>query len=769
MPVRRTAFASPIRLLPAFLLAVGVACAPSAQASTALRSELAEIAGSLKRLLDGRGESAISVGEFTGPPNYPTSSGPGIVKTLIEELAKRHIVARPRSNLKVKGEFEVTETRPDPAGKHRFLAVRITGLVEDLAGTILPPRSRFDVVGWHRTNDESDAFLVTEYAKSAAATLDHRANLGTITASFAAAWTLVVGGWFGPQDRGPYSIRVYDWPQGRIRTVLAGHDRPVRSLAFSSSGEFLASGDFGGAVRLWQRSPDGFRPIAAVQAHSERVTNVAFDPTGGPLLATSSFDGVVRLFRAGPDGITPVESLRPLNVARIYGLAFHPRGRVLAVAGAAASASDGDPHGEVRFIDFDGRPVGSPLALPSTGAVSLAFAPDGARIAVGCGFPGADTQARVFSFPDGRPLAEFGGHDDTIGKIMFVGDETVASAGGQDYSIRLWDARRGDQQIVLGGKTRNLWSVAFGADGRSVFWGSRLNSPKKLLGVDEYNERGPLDWGLRLDGPELTAAGGSAAVRGTIRSRGRQLELAEGGHAVRLAGGGPVLSSGRPQDVIYALTLMPQADRGSLPARAPALVGGAESLSLYDAADGRRLRELVGHSGIVAAVAPSPRGDFAVSAGGDQTVRLWHLPTGELRLTVFHAEHDWIAWTPQGFYAASPQGDRLIGWHINRGEGRDPEFIAADQFRKKLYQPDVIRRVLDVDAVGEAPPAVTEILPPRVRVTQPVADAASRTVQATTPQLEVAAVAESASGHPVVPPALAEGNQVRLAHPALEH
>jgi hypothetical protein len=329
MPVRRTVFASPIRLLPAFLLAVGVACAPSAQASTALRSELAEIAGSLKQLLDGRGESAISVGEFTGPPNYPTSSGPGIVKTLIEELAKRHIVVRPRSNLKVKGQFEVTETRPDPVGKHRFLAVRITGLVEDLTGNtitdfrfertvpgesallelmgipaelraddtpqgrdralrerlvdphtsiagsrisaapdspfglevlvdgkprearnddglamvkigrgeryavrlindspheaavrlsidglsmfafsdlrhasgpnngeplyttlILPPRSRFDVVGWHRTNDESDAFLVTEYAKSAAATLDHRANLGTITASFAAAWAV---------------------------------------------------------------------------------------------------------------------------------------------------------------------------------------------------------------------------------------------------------------------------------------------------------------------------------------------------------------------------------------------------------------------------------------------------------------------------------------------------------------------------------------------------------------------------------------------------
>ena len=44
------------------------------------------------------------------------------------------------------------------------------------------------IKGWHRDNSVSDSFLVTEYAKSAAAKLPSTADVGTITASFAAAW-----------------------------------------------------------------------------------------------------------------------------------------------------------------------------------------------------------------------------------------------------------------------------------------------------------------------------------------------------------------------------------------------------------------------------------------------------------------------------------------------------------------------------------------------------------------------------------------------------
>jgi hypothetical protein len=42
--------------------------------------------------------------------------------------------------------------------------------------------------GWHRTNEAVEEFVITDYAKSAAAELKSTAPTGTVTASFAAAW-----------------------------------------------------------------------------------------------------------------------------------------------------------------------------------------------------------------------------------------------------------------------------------------------------------------------------------------------------------------------------------------------------------------------------------------------------------------------------------------------------------------------------------------------------------------------------------------------------
>ncbi len=57
-----------------------------------------------------------------------------------------------------------------------------------LGYVIIGAKSTGTIYGWHRTNEVSDSFLVTEYAKSAAAELKQTSDLGTITCSVSAAW-----------------------------------------------------------------------------------------------------------------------------------------------------------------------------------------------------------------------------------------------------------------------------------------------------------------------------------------------------------------------------------------------------------------------------------------------------------------------------------------------------------------------------------------------------------------------------------------------------
>jgi hypothetical protein len=53
---------------------------------------------------------------------------------------------------------------------------------------VVGPGEEVFLPGWHRTNEASDAFVITDYARSAAAELKSTAPTGTITAAFAAAW-----------------------------------------------------------------------------------------------------------------------------------------------------------------------------------------------------------------------------------------------------------------------------------------------------------------------------------------------------------------------------------------------------------------------------------------------------------------------------------------------------------------------------------------------------------------------------------------------------
>ncbi len=81
---------------------------------------------------------------------------------------------------------------------------------------------------------------------------------------------------------------------------------------------------------------------------------------------------------------------------------------------------------------------------------------------------------------------------------------------------------------------------------------------------------------------------------------------------------------------------------------------------------------------------------MAPSAGID-------FPMGKELLALFvHAKDKrFVAWTPKGYYAASPGAEDLIGWHVNRDWDHAPDFYPASRFRDQFNRPDIVKRVLD--------------------------------------------------------------------------
>src|SRR5581483_3661620 len=120
-------------------------------------------------------------------------------------------------------------------------------------------------------------------------------------------------------------------------------------------------------------------------------------------------------------------------------------------------------------------------------------------------------------------------------------------------------------------------------------------------------------------------------------------------------------------------------------------------------------------------------------------------------------KNDWVAWTPEGYYAASPGGEKLLGWHVSNGPDQLATFHPLSKFRASLYRPDVIARLLEAGSLDKALAAadqargqkttrfeIEQVLPPRTRLS-----VAGNARQVAEPAVEVKAEADSSGRHPV--------------------
>ncbi len=382
-------------------------------------------------------------------------------------------------------------------------------------------------------------------------------------------------------------------------------------------------------------------------------------------------------------------------------------------------------------------------------------------------------------------------HDNIVLASAFSPDGgLVATGGGNQFPIHVWDPKTGETKAALKGAGRPAWAVGFSADGRSIAWG---NSG----GWDNPMDRGPLEFALRLPSPGETLSPpqaldpsrrGSAAPQGEDKNVRPHPEEPQSGvskphpeepqsavskphpeepqsgvskdggwvrakasfgalslqHRKGGAYGGDaildVLKDGKPSGVSIERgpTDGYQHRSYSFTPDGKTIVSGGDGgrLAAYGL-DGKKIGEFAGHESDVWAVAVSPDGRTLVSCSADQTVRLWNVQTRELIVTLFRGEDgEWVAWTPQGFFASSGPGGELIGWQINHGPERAAEYVTAAQLRQHLNRPDIVARAIQLAsaeaAAKEAHGAdftVAELLAkpvPRLRILSPEAGAALR-------------------------------------------
>ena len=90
------------------------------------------------------------------------------------------------------------------------------------------------------------------------------------------------------------------------------------------------------------------------------------------------------------------------------------------------------------------------------------------------------------------------------------------------------------------------------------------------------------------------------------------------------------------------------------------------------------------------------------------------------------SDDEWALWTRSGYYVASPQGDRAIGYHVSRGTDQEALFVRSDRF-KAFQRRDIVEAVVKYGSEERARARgvridaldVAQMLPPQIELADP--------------------------------------------------
>ncbi len=437
------------------------------------------------------------------------------------------------------------------------------------------------------------------------------------------------------------TVKIWDLGNGREVRTYRGSKDPVRSIAWSNDGKWIAS-TAGNEIHVWD--PETGKLKKSLTGHEKPVSAVAFHSDGNSLVSGSD-DMSVRLWNIEQGNETAnlnADADKKVK-SQIYSVTFSPNGKLVAAVNGNGQMQIWNPS-----LEKAKRLVSGFDAHASSTAYQVVFGKDTSVIFTS----GSDNKAKqwIGLGPDGESLPGHGrptpieGHTNNVTALAVTKDGKFLATGSTDKTIRLWDLSSGVARLarVFQGHSEEVSALAFSPDGKTLVSGSNDQSVrlwKVSLSDDHQNfeEHKGYVWSAAIsaDGKHLADAGVDRVIY--LRDANGKVQHKLEGHTAP----------------ITALAF--NADSTKLVS-----VGGDQVVRLWDAKAGTKLKEWKGHIAPIMAVGFGGNG-LLITGGIDKIARIWDTTKdAPVALPVNKSMISAVALRPDGKQALVGSADGLL-------------------------------------------------------------------------------------------------------------